>query len=118
MHTPADDVAGGFVEVIVEKLRKFEKLRPQDLIDHTLAAADHDGGGALAVLAEGCQIVAAAEGDEKLALPWVRQAELPIDGFLRSRAELGVEPFERIAGGLKRASTLRILSISSSRVMR
>ena len=100
MDAAADDVAGGFVEVIVEEFREFEELWPECLIDHRLGAADHDCRVALAALAERLQMIPAAEGDEELTLPWVWQAEFPVEDFFRSCAELGVESVQRAAGCL------------------
>ena len=79
MHAAGDDVAGGFVQIVVEEFGEFQELRPQDLVHHRPGHADHDGGGPLAGETVRIEIVAAAEGDEELALPRIVDLELVFD---------------------------------------
>ena len=44
MDGAADDVTGGFIEVVVKQFRKLQILLPQDLIEELALEADHHGG--------------------------------------------------------------------------
>jgi hypothetical protein len=54
----------------------------------------------LAIFPEGTETMPPGEGEEKLALPGIGQAELELNGSLRDGGELGFEALERAGGGI------------------
>ena len=102
----ADDVAGGFIEVVVEQLGKLQILRPQDLIEELALEADHYGGVALAREAVWPKVMAADQCQKELALPWIGQGKLEFHCRLRCGGKLGVETFERATRRLHLAMRL------------
>jgi hypothetical protein len=126
VHGAGDYVTGGFIEVVVKQFRKLQILRPQDVVKKPSLQPDHDGGVALAWAAVWLKVIATYQCQKELAFPWIGQGELEFDRRLRCSGELGLEAFWRIRAAwisprdwvdLNRASTLRIFSMSSSRVM-
>ena len=53
----------------------------------------------LAVVAVGFHAVAAGEGEEELALPWIRNTELKLFGIAGKLVELVFEAFEGVQRG-------------------
>jgi len=90
-----DDVAGGFIEVIVKQLRKLQILGPQDFVEELALEPDHNGGVALARAAVWMKLMAADQRQKQLALPWIGQGKLELDRRLRYCGELRLEAFQR-----------------------
>lgn len=98
----ADYAFGGLAQILIERARDLQVLRPERLIDERPGRANQYGRVALTRIPIGAQTVAAAERQKRPALPWIGQAEAHLDallGLLRRR-QRGANPVERGLGGL------------------
>lgn len=90
----------GLVQIVVEQLGEFQKLRPQDLVDHRTGGPQHDRGCMLAREPIRMEVVPTVEGDEELALPGIVCLEFVFCERLWRSSELGLKPLQGAAGGL------------------
>jgi len=105
----ADHACRQLVEVSVEFVGEGKELRPEGLVLEGLWGADLHRAASSPGVAEGCEVVAATQGEEESSLPRIRQAvvKLCVHFATAELGEAGADPLGSAPCRLALAADLR-----------